>query len=137
MELELENLHNYSVAVEALNLIDTHFRALPSLPEIILDANEDGPSEILRRIMEGYGWVLRTRWFFEVEGWDRMFSDVDSDDYGSSYDDEDDCYDDDDYTLTTIATPGEERQTKMYMLQITHLEHVLNTAESRRNLVLD
>ncbi|KAL6922374.1 hypothetical protein FSST1_006400 [Fusarium sambucinum] len=55
---DLENLDNQDVAVEALNLVDNHFRALPSLPEIVLQVHEDEPSDFLRRTIESYGWTL-------------------------------------------------------------------------------
>ncbi|KAG4276881.1 hypothetical protein FPRO04_14234 [Fusarium proliferatum] len=37
MELRLDNLDHFNLATEALHLVDTHFRAMPSLSEIILE----------------------------------------------------------------------------------------------------
>ncbi|KAF5602479.1 hypothetical protein FPCIR_1820 [Fusarium pseudocircinatum] len=99
MEVRLDNLDHYSIATEALHLVNTHFRAIPSLPEIILEVYEDGPSDSLRRKMKSYGWVLSENPFEEEEYWDRRFSDIDSEDYGYGYYDDNNSYDDDDYDI--------------------------------------
>jgi hypothetical protein len=97
MESRLDNLDHHSVATEALNLVSTHFRAIPSLPEIILEVYEDGPSGYLRSQMESYGWILSKHTFVEEEQWDSRFSDFGFDDYG--YDNDNNSYDDDDYDI--------------------------------------
>ncbi|KAI3323876.1 hypothetical protein HD806DRAFT_495831 [Xylariaceae sp. AK1471] len=85
MELRLDNLDNHKVATEALELVDTHFRAITSLQEIILEAYEDGPSGYIRQRMKSHGWTISTIEFVE-EDWGRSFSDFDDDDYGYGYD---------------------------------------------------
>ncbi|CVL08903.1 uncharacterized protein FMAN_16264 [Fusarium mangiferae] len=94
MELRLDNLDHYNLATEALHLVDTHFRAMPSLLEIILEVYEDGPSDCLRKRMESYGWILSKNTAEEEEFWDSRFSDLDFgfdfDGYGYDYDDDDD-----------------------------------------------
>ncbi|KAF5648036.1 dynamin family [Fusarium sp. NRRL 52700] len=99
MEHRLDNLDDDgSIATEALNLVDTHFRAIPSSPEIILEVYEDRPSDSLRRNMKSYGWVLSENPSEEEEYWDRRFSDADSDDYGYGYDGYN-SYNDDEYDI--------------------------------------
>ncbi|KAF5603814.1 uncharacterized protein FSUBG_7063 [Fusarium subglutinans] len=91
----LDNLDYYSIATKMLHLVNTHFKAIPSLPEIILEVYEDGPSDSLRRKMKSYGWVLSENAFEEEKYWDGRLSHIDSDDYG--YDDDNNSYDGDDY----------------------------------------
>ncbi|KAH7001023.1 hypothetical protein EDB80DRAFT_721339 [Ilyonectria destructans] len=67
MELQLDNLDDYNAATEVLTLVDTRFRAISSLQEIILEVYEDGPSDHLRRRMESYGWTLSTTVYVEEE----------------------------------------------------------------------
>jgi hypothetical protein len=99
MELRLDNLDHYSLATEALDLVDTHFRAMPSLPEIILEVYEDGPSDCLRKRMESHGWILSKNAVAEEECWDSRLSDFNSDDYGYGYGYGYDYDDDDDYDI--------------------------------------
>ncbi|SPJ74501.1 uncharacterized protein FTOL_04232 [Fusarium torulosum] len=70
MEFRLDNLEHYGVATEALHLVNTHFKAIPSLAKIVLEVYEDGPSDYLRRRMESYGWILSKNTFVEEEEWD-------------------------------------------------------------------
>ncbi|KAI4199390.1 MAG: hypothetical protein LQ348_001890 [Seirophora lacunosa] len=93
MELRLDALDSPEVATEALKLADTHFRAFPSLHEIIVEVYEDGPSDHIRRETESHGWTISTTEYVEEEDFDRSFSDFGSDDYGS------DSGDDDDYDI--------------------------------------
>ncbi|KAH7003004.1 hypothetical protein EDB82DRAFT_2720 [Fusarium venenatum] len=97
-EHELESLDNHGVAVEALDLIDTHFRSITSLSEIIIELCEYTPENVLRSTMEGCGWVLRTRRFFYVHDWDDSGGD-EFDEFGDDYDDDSNSYDDDDYDI--------------------------------------
>ncbi|KPA37432.1 hypothetical protein FLAG1_09755 [Fusarium langsethiae] len=99
MELRLDNLDHFKVATEALYLVNTHFRAIPSLTEIVLEVYEDGPSDCLRRRMESHGWVLSKNAFVEEEHWDIGLSDVDSDDYGYGYGYDNNSYGDDEYDI--------------------------------------
>ena len=98
MELRLDALDNPNVVVEALRLVDTHFRGISSLREIIVEVYEDGPSDDLRRKMENHGWKISTTKYVAEEDLDRSFSDFD-------YDDDDDYYygydrfSDDDYDI--------------------------------------
>lgn len=103
MECRLDNLEHHKLATEALHLVDTQLRAIPSLPEIILEVSEDAPSDHLRNNMESYGWILSKKVFMEEEYPDRGLSDYGSDDYHHGYDygvyDGNDSYDDDDYDI--------------------------------------
>jgi hypothetical protein len=95
MELRLDALDNPKVVTEALKLVNTHFRAISSLQEIIVEVYEDGPSDHIRRKMESHGWTISTTEYVKEEDFDRSFSDFEYDDYG--YDggggDDDDDYD--------------------------------------------
>ena len=97
MEVRLDNLDHYTLATEALHLVDNHFRAMRSPPEIILEVYEDGPSDCLRKRMESYGWILSKNTVAEEDCWDSRFSDFNSDDYGYGYGY--DYGDDDDYDI--------------------------------------
>lgn len=59
-ELRLDSLKNYKIKAEALRLVDAHFRSIPSLQKIIVEAYEDGTSCYIRTTMEGLGWELQT-----------------------------------------------------------------------------
>ncbi|KAH8774772.1 hypothetical protein F5883DRAFT_412127 [Diaporthe sp. PMI_573] len=96
MEFRLDNLEHHTVANEALKLVDTHFRAIPSLQEIILEVYEDGPNGHIRGRMKSHGWTLSTTEYVEEEDWGRNFSDFDDDDYGYGDEDDYDNYDIDD-----------------------------------------
>jgi hypothetical protein len=91
MELRIDDLDHHKVAAEALNLVNTHFRAISPLQEIILEVYEDGPSDHIRRMMKSHGWKISTTEYVEEE--DRGFSDFDYDDYGYG-DDSGNDYDD-------------------------------------------
>ena len=56
MELSLDALDNSKVTGEALALVNTHFRAILSLQEIIVEVYEDGLSDHARRVMKSHGW---------------------------------------------------------------------------------
>ncbi|KAI1424928.1 hypothetical protein F5Y12DRAFT_714793 [Xylaria sp. FL1777] len=94
MELTLDGLDNHKVATEALELIDTHFRAISPLQDIILEVYEDGPSGYIRQRMKSLGWTVSIADY--VDDWGRSFSDYDDDDYSFGYGGESDDYDDDD-----------------------------------------
>ena len=72
MELKLDALDNPKIVTEALKLVDTRFRALSFLPEIIVRLYKDGPSGYIRRKMEsrmdnqGFGITLNT--LFKLKG---------------------------------------------------------------------
>lgn len=98
MELRLDDLDNHKVATKALELVDTRFRDISSLQEIILEVYKDGPSDYIRREMEGHGWTIRTTEYVEEDpepDWDGGLSDFD-DDYNYSQGDDDDA---DDYDI--------------------------------------
>ena len=93
MEIRLDALDNPKVVTEALKLVNTHFRAISSLQEIIVEVYDDGPSDHIRRKMESHGWTISTTECVE-EDLDRSFSDFESDvngyDTGGDDDDSDD-----------------------------------------------
>lgn len=93
MALRLDGLDDPEVVTEALKLVNTRFRAISSLQEIIVEVYEDGPSDCLRRKMESHGWTISTTENVEEE-------DFEHDDYGyDSGGDDDDDVDDDDYDI--------------------------------------
>jgi hypothetical protein len=94
MELKLYNLDNHKVATEVLELVDTRFRAILPLQEIIVEVYGDGPSDHIRRRMKSHGWTISIIEYVEEEDWDRSFSDFDYDDYGYGDDSGGNDYDD-------------------------------------------
>jgi hypothetical protein len=76
-------------------LVNTRFRAISSLQDIIVEVYEDGPSNYIRRKMEIQGWTIRTTKYVEEWGSDRSRGDFEYDwDYDYDYsDDGDDAYD--------------------------------------------
>ncbi|KAJ9129971.1 hypothetical protein NKR23_g12395 [Pleurostoma richardsiae] len=92
MEVRLDNLEHHRIAFEALELVDTHFRAISSVREIILEVYQDGPSDHIRGLMRSRGWTINTTEYVEEEDSRRSFSDFDDDDDDYGYDDAD--YDD-------------------------------------------
>ena len=58
MELRLDALDHPTIVTEALELVDTRFRAISSLQEITVEVYEDGPSDYIRRKMESHGWTI-------------------------------------------------------------------------------
>ncbi|KAL8721129.1 MAG: hypothetical protein Q9181_007775 [Wetmoreana brouardii] len=95
IELNLDALDNPKVVTEALKLVNTYFRAISSLQEIIVEVYEDGPSDYIRKEMDCHGWTISTTKYVEEEDFDRSFSDMDNDvyNYDSVGDDDVDTYD--------------------------------------------
>lgn len=91
MEHRLDELDNPKIAAEALTLVNTRFRAISSLQDIIVEVYEDAPSDYIRRQIESHGWTISAAEYVEEWGgssdydWDRY------DDY------EWDLYEDDDH----------------------------------------
>jgi len=94
-ELRLDRLDNYKVANEVLELINSRFKAISSLQDIILNVFFDGPSDHIRGRMKSHGWTISTTEYEEEEedDWNRSLSDFDDYDYGYR----DYGYGDDDY----------------------------------------
>ncbi|KAF0644306.1 hypothetical protein FPSE5266_03429 [Fusarium pseudograminearum] len=59
MEIVFSYPFEYNIATKALQLVDTHCRALPSRPEVILEVFGHAPSDSLRTVMETQGWTLK------------------------------------------------------------------------------
>ena len=93
MELRLDALDNPKVVTEALRLVNTHFRAISFLKEIIVKVYEDGPSDHIRRKIESHGWTISATEYMEEENFDRSLSDFEYDDYGYDSDSDDGNYD--------------------------------------------
>ena len=93
MELRLDALDSPKIVSEALKLVNTRFRAISSLQEIIVEVYEHGPSGHIRREMESHGWIINTTEDMEEEEFDRSYSDFEYDDYGYEDDNLDDDYD--------------------------------------------
>lgn len=94
MELRLDALDNPKIVTKTLKLINTHFRAISSLQEIIVDVYKDDPSGHMRRQIESHEWTIRITKYVKEENFDRSFSDFEDDNYGyDSGRDDDDNYD--------------------------------------------
>lgn len=88
MENRLENLDNYQVASEALSLVDTRFRAISSLREIILQVYEDSVGGGIRNRMKSLGWTISIMGYAQEDDWSDRYDDYDYYDHGD-YDDYD------------------------------------------------
>jgi hypothetical protein len=100
MELRLDALDNPKIVTEALMLVNTRFRAISSLQEIIVEVYEDGSSDYIRRKMESHGWTVSATEYVEEWGTDRSLGDTEDDwdhDYGYDDDDEYDIDNDSDF----------------------------------------
>ncbi|TRX88805.1 hypothetical protein FHL15_010264 [Xylaria flabelliformis] len=87
-------LGELEVVAEALQLVDTHFRAILSLQEIILEVYERDATDPIKRIVKNHGWTISE--IEEDEDWYMAYRD--GDDYDDGYDDifgDDDDVDDD------------------------------------------
>lgn len=79
----------FDTGLEALELVNTHFKAIPSLREVVLYAYDDGPGVETRQRMKEYNWKLSTTSYTtgkDYAQWGRGFSDDDYDN-GYGYDD--------------------------------------------------
>ena len=94
MEIRLDNLDNPKIATEALKLVDTRFRAISSLQEIIVEVYEDGSCDHIRRRMESHGWTISTTEYVEKEeeNWNGSWGTLEDEhsDFGDRGDDYDD-----------------------------------------------
>jgi hypothetical protein len=99
MEVKLYALDHPKIVAEALALVDTRFRAISSLQEIIVEVYEDGRSNYVRNEMKNHGWTISAVEYVEELDFDRSFSDIEEDDSRFDYrfdDSGDDDYDIDD-----------------------------------------
>ncbi|KAL8926572.1 MAG: hypothetical protein Q9208_002899 [Pyrenodesmia sp. 3 TL-2023] len=89
MVVKLAALVHPQVVTEALRLVNIHFRAIPSLQGIIVEAYEDGLIDHIRLEMESHGWTIRTREYAQKKSLDDFFEnhgpccDSDDEDDGS------------------------------------------------------
>jgi hypothetical protein len=68
MELrDLDNLQDDKLTTEALELVDTSFRAISSLQEIIAEVWDDEPSENIKGRMRSHGWTISTQEYDEED----------------------------------------------------------------------
>ncbi|KAI8949370.1 hypothetical protein F4801DRAFT_404211 [Xylaria longipes] len=83
VECTLSRVKVLQVTTEAFQLADTHFRAISSLREIIVEVDADLLSEQTRRIMKSHGWTINTIDTREGDafGFDNYDSDSDSTDH--------------------------------------------------------
>ena len=96
MALKLDALDYPKIVTEALELVNTRFRAISSLQDIVVEVYEDGPSYYVRRKMESHGWTVSATEYVEELGSDKSFGDLEDDwdhdydyggyDYGYDYD---------------------------------------------------
>ncbi|KAJ5538601.1 hypothetical protein N7494_008080 [Penicillium frequentans] len=94
MEYGLDSFDSPVICCRALALVAAQFKAITSLPEIVVEVYEEGPSSNMRREMQNHGWTLKVVKRVEEDEWDD----------GRGWDDEDDDYpydddDDDDYDI--------------------------------------
>ncbi|TGO61927.1 hypothetical protein BOTNAR_0121g00130 [Botryotinia narcissicola] len=93
-QTRLDELDDLNVVAEALALVNSHFRAIPSLQNITVNLYEEGPGDYIRREMMNHGWTIKTT--------ENPNSDHDTNDIYQWLDppqDDDDYNDDDDYSV--------------------------------------
>lgn len=82
IEYRLDALDCPKAATKAITLVDTHFRAIPSLEEIIVEVYEDSRSGYARNEMKRRGWTITVKeWGSDFDGFYR-YDGNDSYDYG-------------------------------------------------------
>ena len=89
MELELDALDHPKIVAEAMALVNTRFRAISTLQEILVEVYEDGPNDHIRREMKSHGWTISGKEHVEESCSDRSFGDFEDIDYGYNDDDDD------------------------------------------------
>ena len=96
LELRLDELDHHGVVVEALELVNTSFRATLAVQDITVSVYSDAPSDYIRTVMERCGWTLSITEYVE-EPWQDGMDYFDDNDYhgfqSSSEDDFDEEYD--------------------------------------------
>ncbi|KAF7898377.1 hypothetical protein EAF00_004823 [Botryotinia globosa] len=90
-QTRLDELDNLNVVAEALGLVNSHFRAIPSLQNITVNLYEEGPGDYIRREMMNHGWTIKTT--------ENTKSDDDPNDVYQWLDPPQDDDDDDDYSV--------------------------------------
>lgn len=83
MELELNGLEDDDAVTDALGLVDTSFRAIPSLREINIQSYKRGPGEHYRQTVKRLGWTVSI-----MKEYDSGFGRDDDDGYGDESDDD-------------------------------------------------
>ncbi|KAH8677976.1 hypothetical protein BX600DRAFT_506967 [Xylariales sp. PMI_506] len=61
MKYRLERLDHPKIVTDALELVDTHFRAGASLQKVIVEMFEEESDGDIRRKMESHGWTVMAR----------------------------------------------------------------------------
>jgi hypothetical protein len=72
MRRKLDALDNPKLVAEALLLVDTRFRDILSLQEIIVEVYKDGLSDHIRREMQSHGWTISAKEYVEEEDFDTI-----------------------------------------------------------------
>ncbi|KAL9039999.1 MAG: hypothetical protein Q9180_002192 [Flavoplaca navasiana] len=58
MQFTLKRLGNPKVTTGALEMVNSYFRAIPSVPEIIVEVYDDIPDDFIRMEMKSLGWKI-------------------------------------------------------------------------------
>lgn len=66
-QTKLDELDNLNIVEEALALVDSRFRAIPSLQKITVNLYEEGPCDYIKEEMINHGWVINTTQSDDVE----------------------------------------------------------------------
>ena len=86
-------MHHLLRKCECRMLVNTCFRAISFLQEIMVEVFEDGPSDHIPRKMESQRWTISVAKYMEEDKFDRSFSDFEYDDHGYDSDGDDDSCD--------------------------------------------
>lgn len=95
------SVDNPSICDRALALVADHFRAITSLPEIVMEVYDDILTSYIIPVetMKSFGWTLKTVEPVEEEEWDDDRIWDKNEDFYYPYDDDDDYDNDDDYDI--------------------------------------
>ena len=81
VEHSIDSLDNPLAATEAMALVNTRFKALPSLKEVIVNVFDKAPNVLLREEMRSCGWRIEVT----ASKSDRSLDSYDDTDYGYDY----------------------------------------------------
>lgn len=104
MERRLHLLDDPEIVSEALQLVNTHCRAITSLQKIVVEVYENNPSDDIRRKFESHGWTISIHRTEYLDTY-MSLSDFEYDNYGFY----DDYENDSDFWKGDILERGEDK----------------------------
>jgi hypothetical protein len=85
----LDGLDHPRIAAQALELVNTTFRAISSLQEIVIEVCENTPSHYMKEKMKSHGWTINVVECVDEDSYGSIFGDIEEQDwYDNDYDDD-------------------------------------------------